>query len=399
MKRTDRLTKLIAILLFLAFLAYAAVYASRALGEQTVTAEAFVTSVSVGGNASGIAVRRESVLRSSEPYIDISAADGAKVAAGETLALAMNSSTGLERAGRMHQLELEIERVSLALSSMSSADDLTARDSSLQEAVLELTGSVARGDFSAIDSACLSLESLLFPDSTQATRQQLEDMQRELYSLRNSSSSDTHEIQAREAGVFFSSTDGYEALSPDDLEGLTPAKLEALVAARSEPYSDAFGKLITDYRWYFAAAMDEEAADKLSAGGSVTLDFGRYYGGGVSARVESISPVDNGRVAVVFRCSSALADTLSMRQAAASVVFEEYSGIRVPSQAVQTDDETLQTYVWVISAMQLERKNINIIYCGDGYVLAEREAAANSLREGNTVVVSGSDLYEGKLME
>lgn len=399
MKRTDRLTNIIAALLFLAFVAYGSVYAYRALNDQTVTAEAVHTSVTVGGNASGIVVRYESVLRSAEPYIDVTASDGEKIAVGGELALAMSSSTGLERSSRMHQLELEIEWVSMALGKVDSADDLTARDTKLREAVLELTGSVARGEYSDIDSAGLSLSSLLFPDSTEATEQQLEALERELYSLRNSSSSDTSLITAEKSGVFFSSTDGYEGISPDDLEGITPEKLEAIIASRSEPYSDAFGKLVTDYRWYFAAAMDGETADKLSKGGRVTLDFGRYYGGGITAWVESISPEDDGKAAVVFRCETALAETMAMREATASVVLEEYSGIRIPSQAIQTDSENESTYVWVITAMQLERKEVTVIYAGEGYALVERAPAADSLREGNTVVVSGSDLYEGKLME
>ena len=47
----------------------------------------------------------------------------------------------------------------------------------------------------------------------------------------------------------------------------------------------------------------------------------------------------------------------------------------------------------------LERKDIDIIYTGDGFCIAARSAAPDALREGNTIVVSGRDLHEGKLME
>ena len=46
MKRTDRLTTILALVLFLAFLAYVGAYAWRALTDRTVTAEATLTSVS-----------------------------------------------------------------------------------------------------------------------------------------------------------------------------------------------------------------------------------------------------------------------------------------------------------------------------------------------------------------
>ena len=88
-----------------------------------------------------------------------------------------------------------------------------------------------------------------------------------------------------------------------------------------------------------------------------------------------------------------------MREVSASVVFGSYSGIRVPAQAVRTDEETEATYVWTVTAMQLERKDVEIIYAGDGFVIVRRGSEPGSLREGNTVVVSGKDLYEGKIME
>ncbi len=399
MKRTNRLTNIVSALLFIAFALYAAAYAYRTVNDNTVTAEAVYTSVSVGGSAGGIVLRNESVLRSSEPYIDITAQDGERVAVGSQLALAMNSSAGLERSARMHQLELEIERMKMTLGELNSSEDLTARDNKLRSAVLELTASVARSDYSRIDGAALSLGSLLFPDSGEASEQQLQAMERELYSLRNSSSSDTRLITAEKSGLFFSSTDGYENLSPEVLAGLTPEKLQQLIDSRSEPYSDAFGKLVTGYRWYFAAVVDRELGDRLEAGDRVTLDFGRYYGGGIEARVESLSQDYEGKCAAVFSCSTAMAETLAMREASAEVSVEEHKGIRVPAQAIRTDSESESTYVWVITAMQLERKEVTVIYAGEGYAIVEREAAPDSLREGNTIVVSGSDLYEGKLME
>ena len=86
-----------------------------------------------------------------------------------------------------------------------------------------------------------------------------------------------------------------------------------------------------------------------------------------------------------------------MRETSAAVLFGQYSGIRVPEDAVQTDGG--ETYVWVITAMQLERKNVTVLYTGDGFCVVERGSASDALREGNTVVVSGTELYEGKVMQ
>lgn len=397
MKRTDTVTIIIALVLFLAVAAYAGVYAYGALTDQTVTAQAAVTSVSAEGTASGIVVRSETVLQSSEPYIDTAVPEGAKVAAGEVIATAMSSQTGLERACRIHELELEIARMSAAVEDISSALDLTARDEQLRSAVLEVTGCVARRELDRLDAASLNLRCLTF-DESESSQAELDALRAELASLRSSSSSDTSLLTAGRAGVFSSAVDGYEHLTPESLNGLTPESVPELISSRGEVPEGAYGKLVTDYSWYFAAVMSDADAANLTEGAYASLDFGRYYGSDVSARVQSISAGHNGSTAVVFRCDTALADTLSMREVSASVVFDEYNGIRIPSDALRTDDDGAH-YVWVITAMQLERKDVSVIYRADDFCVVERQAAPNALREGNEIVVSGTDLYEGKLMD
>lgn len=399
MKRTDTLTTIIAILLFLAFAAYAGSYAYRALSDGTVTAEAVGASVTVGGTASGIVVREERLLSSSRKYIDVTAADGKMVSGGETIALAMSSETGLERAARIRELEGEIGRMETALGGAGTADDLTSRDEKLREAVLSLAAASVKRDTGAADTAALNLRSLLMGDAQEVSQPQLSALRAELESLKNSSSSDTTELRAEKSGLFSSVLDGYESLSPAELEHLTPAKVRAFMESRQETPEGAYGKLITEYCWYFACVMSAADAQQLETGKSAALDFGRYYGSPIRGRVMSISDAEGGMCAVCFRMDSALAQTLSMREASAEVVFEEYEGIRVPADAVQVDEETGGSYVWVITAMQLERKDIDIIYTGDGFCIASRSSAPAALREGNTIVVSGRDLHEGKLME
>lgn len=400
MKRTDRLTNWIAILLFIALVAYLAAYAFSALRSGTVTAEAVAVELDVGGIANGIVVREERVLHSDEPYVDVLVSEGARIAKGSTLATAIRSDLGRERASRMHELELEISRVSTALNSRSNADDLTRRNEALSTGVKELASAVARHRLSSLDTAALHLTTLLFPaDEDDISEARLAQLRAELASLQNSSSGDATPLYAEAAGSFSSVVDGYEHLRLADVENITPGELAELINSAESVPGSAYGKLVEGFDWYFAAVMSSVDAAKLTVGRSATLNFGRWYSGDVAARVQSISPSEDGSVVVVFRCSTALADTLAMRTVSAEVVFESYSGIRVPAQAVQTDDETQTTFVWCVTAQQLERKELDIIYCAEDFVIAAPNRTADTLRAGNTVVVSGEDLYEGKVIE
>ena len=400
MKRTDKLTNFIAILLFAAFVVYAAAYAIRSISSTTVTAEAVAAEVRPGAVASGIVIRSETVLTSTEKYVDVTAGDGAKVSVGAPLATAMRSETGLERANRIHVVEREIVRIRTALEELDSAEDLTARDETLRSAVDGVTSAVARHELGGLDGNALNLRSLLFDSSASgATRDELRALENELDSLRNSSSEDTKVLTAESSGVFSAVVDGYEYLSPADLDDLTPAKLSDILERDAENRAGAFGKLVSDFRWYFAAVMSAEDAERLQPGCTATLNFGRWYGSDVFAKVLSISEPEDGSVAVVFSCDSALSGTLAMRRVSADVVYSAYSGIRVPADALRTDEETGQTYVWCITAMVLERKDVEVIYEDEDFAIVARGGTANVLREGNTVVVSGDELYEGKVME
>lgn len=400
MKRTDRLTNFIAILLFAAFVIYAGAYAVRSLRNTTVTAEAVAAELRPGGVASGIVIREETVLTSSEKYIDITARNGAKVAAGAQLATAMRSEAGLDRANRIHALERDIARVTASLAELDSAEDLTSRDEALRSAVDGLTAAVARHELSGMDGDALNLRSLLFPGSAAgATKAELRELERELKSLQDRAGEDTRVLSADSAGIFSTLVDGYEMFSPAELNDLTPARLSELLEHDPAIPANAYGKLVSSYRWYFAAVMNAEDAENLQAGRSATLNFGRYYGADIRASVISVSEPEDGNSAVVFRCDTALSDTLAMRCVSADVIFAEYSGIRVPAPALHTDPETGEEYVWCITATVLERKEVSVLYRDEDFAIIDRSAAASALRDGNTVVVSGEDLYEGKVME
>ena len=251
-----------------------------------------------------------------------------------------------------------------------------------------------------MDSASLSLEALLLSGSgEQVSDDTLRELEQELAGLQGSSGTDARAIVAEVPGVFSTVVDGYEPYGLEAVQGLRPSGLQELIDSPVEPEEGVFGKLVTDFRWYFAAVMSSVDAVNLVPGKSATLNFGRFYSGDIGARVVSVSASEDGAVVVIFRCDTALSQTLSVRTVSANVVFGTYSGIRIPSQAVRTDEQTQETYVWAVTAMQLERKNIEIIYAAGDYVIVRRGASPGALREGNTVVVSGTNLRAGKLIE
>ena len=143
--------------------------------------------------------------------------------------------------------------------------------------------------------------------------------------------------------------------------------------------------------------MPEADANRLIAGKDATLDFGRYCSQPLNARVLSISEPEDGECAVLFRCTEATGEILSVRRATAEVVFATRSGIRVPREAVRSDEKG--PYVYTLTGLQAEKKYITIAWEAEEYYLAAPSQDAASLRVGNEIILTSKDIYDGKLVK
>ncbi len=399
MEKTDKLIKVVGVLLFLAMLAYLGFYAWDSLVNSFQTALAVQTTVTISTPVSGLIVREESTLTSNEPNLYITATDGGHVAKGATVARAYSDEAALDRAGRIRELQLEISRVETALSGADN-EDIAIQAEAVQQAVISLGSAVARQELEELDVCCLSLGSLVFDDgSSEATEEQLNELKSELFGLLTNSTTDTTDITTDRSGVFTTIVDGWEQLTVEDVTGITPETLDSLEQAEPSVPEAAYGKLVTSYVWYYAAAVDGEYSDGLETGDSVQLNFDGGISGNVPAEVYNIGPEDeSGNRVVVFLCRDSLSDTLAMRKAQAEVIFSEYSGIRVPTEAIYTDVEDGSMYVYVVTGLQAERKDITIVYEDENFCLAEVEPEADALREGNEIITKGNDIYDGKVI-
>ena len=392
MKKTNTFTNIAMFVLFVAMLVYLGVYLFRSTQQSYATAPAVLVTVSESGQASGIVVREEQVIASDKEFLSLSVDDGKEVASGGEIAIGVDSKAALDSASRARELKKEIAYVSSLLSRAGSASGASELDSSVHSAILRLNAAVSAGSASELDDICMDLSSLLFGASTGTA------LSAELHQLEKAGVG-RGSITAPAAGLFTSTVDGYEALSPAALENLTPDGVAALEHTSPSTPANTIGKLVTAKKWYFAAVMSKADADRLNLGGSATLDFPQHYSGTISATVFSKSEPDgSGEVAVVFACNNALADTLAMRKATADVVYSEHTGLRVPLKAVHMDDDG-QTFVYVVTAAQLEKKPIEIIYQTDSYCLVAQSTESNALRAGNEIVVTGKGLSNGQVVK
>lgn len=398
MKRTDALTKTVTWLLFGAMLAYLGVYIIRSLSNDLRTAPAVYVSLTESASAPGIIVRNEQLITSPDEHLSVVADNGALLASGDTIAVSYGSEEALSRAAQIRELEIKQKYIMSVLSEVDTSANLSKREDSIKESVTELAASAARGETDRLTAAALSLGSLVMDNlNINTTEVDLRLVTEELNKLRQVSMRDTVAITASFSGLFSASPDGYEILSPASFMGVGPNTLRELIAEPQELTDDVRGKLVSPYEWFFVSVMPEGDAKRLTVDKAATLDFGRYSSKPLKATVISMSAPEDGECAVVFRCTEATGEMLSVRRATAEVVFATRSGIRVPREAVRSDDKG--PYIYTLTGLQAEKKYITIAWETEEYFLAAPSQDAASLRVGNEIILTSDDIYDGKLVK
>ena len=392
----DTLGKTVAAVLVVLLSLYIAIPVVRQVTGRYETEPVTYITVTESGNTSGVIVRAEKLLSTDKPYVSLLAENGEEVAASSAVAVAAQNQSSLDVAHRAREVETEINYLRGLLSRLSTASDNAEQESAVRTAVYRLAEASMQEDAGELDSSTATLSTLLRGGAAENSEQERTSLLDELTDLRSQLGAKDY-LYAPAAGIFSAETDGFEALTPAVLDGISPEGVENLRTQGSEVPDDVVGKVVTNHAWYYAAVMAEKDADRLRVGDVTSLDFGYRSSRTVRASVRSISPTDrDGKVAVVFRCSSALAETLSLRLAEAEVVFRTYSGLRVPKKAVHVEDG--KTVVYTVSAGQMERKSVDILYTGEDFYLVEAGSEGGSLRAGNELSVSGKDLKDGNVV-
>lgn len=420
MKESTLATKIMVGVLCAGVLAYLALYFLRGFQNSLVTATAYEYEVTLGTQATGITVREEQVLSGGTgAYVDLLPAEGEKTAAGDAVAMIYSDPSALSTQQTIQSLTLEIQQLERALSSAGQTVDVSRLDQQVTASIANLRALAAGGDLSSLEDSVLNLRTLVFQrayafsggETASQVQQLISDKQDQLDELTRSLSQVSQTVYAPVSGVFSGQADGYEGLiTPQALPDLTPEQLASLLSAQAPQEPDALGKLITDSTWYFAALLPGGNDLLLTEGTSYTVSFSHDYYGQVDMTLERVEPGQEQTLAI-FSADEALGDTTLLRIQRVNVITDTLEGIRIPRRALRVETEQVEredgsvtqenTYVvYTVVGQQAERQEVEVLYSGDSFYLVRPagEEGASQLRAGDEVILSTSDIYDGKVV-
>lgn len=412
MKQGTAVIRIVIAAAFAAVLVYLGVYLVQGLSDPYQLVVTYSYEMDDDASLSGVVVRTEQAIPGRSALAEILPQEGERVSAGAAVARIYQNESALADHRQIRALELELEQIRYAMGRGDAVANAKELDSQLIAALAQLRCGVSTGSLGNLEEQGLDIRSLVLKRTGQAqsnaeslVQLQLaaDDLENQLAQLRAGGGESARRVSVDRGGVFSGMADGYESsLTPERLETLNVGELEQLRLSEMEPPADSLGKLITDSTWYFAAILDAGSVQRVEEGRTYTLAFSGDFSQEVSMKLERLGPEEGGRHLAVFSSNRFLNRVTMCRFVNARLVFERFTGVRVPDKAlrVQTkEDGTTVPVVYTLVGRQVEIKPVEIVREGEGFYLVRGTAESRKvLRPGDTIVLSNRELYEGKVV-
>ncbi|MCL1832288.1 MAG: hypothetical protein FWG45_05180 [Oscillospiraceae bacterium] len=224
------------------------------------------------------------------------------------------------------------------------------------------------------------------------------ELEKRVAELEGELSGNLKELLAEDSGWFVSNADGYEnMLFFDDAKSLSREEIDDIIRNPSLEIADnVAGKMIDGYRWRMATVVPTSSVVGVAKKQTVELRIGAFPQA-VEAVVIDVREQDDGYTVLVFESEVLNEEFVRNRVASVRLLLDGYSGIRLPQSAVVFNKDG-ERGVFVRNGTVLEFKKVIMFRSDDDFVMVENTDEEGYLQLFDDVVVSGSNLYDGRIL-
>ena len=335
--------------------------------------------------------------------------DGMRVASGDSVARVCNSAEDAADMSALIEAKESLERYQeLSEQTELNALDMEKLNKSIDACYTELLKTAANGDFSELDNNVEEMENKLaskqiLKDGTINLTEKFNKLNSQIQAL-EAKKINTADVAAPLSGYYISNLDGYEgAMDYDKISELTVGEVEKLFEQEPADVSGRMGKIVGSYKWYLVTTLESKYALLMDIGDSMKINMPYYGFRDVTVKVESISPEQNGKVAVAFSCDMMNETYANMRIEDIELVFKEYTGYKINSSSIRREKDSKGNEIDVVYILRgdiMNVRKIEIIYDAGDYVLVSEETEASNgyrpIKRYDEVIVKGRNLSDGK---
>lgn len=352
----------------------------------------------------GYIIRDEYVMNApASGVISYRADEGERVSKGSAVAVIYSGEVSDEVKSELSSIHQRInEAEGSVVEKNLYAGDAMGGTSQIENDINMISEAVYSGNVTAVSQYKDDIIRIIRKDTAQGAEAQttLEKLRARKSELESSISGQSSAMYAGMAGVMCSQIDGCEEyFGIKNLDKITPEYLKNAPQANPQGPETVEKdvpclKIINNYEWYFTAQVDETWVEDMKAGSSVYLRFTDISDQTMSGTIYSISQPVKGKVAVVIKSRSLFTGMYTSRKLSAEIIRKTYKGFKVSKDAVHIDDDG-NYYVYINSEGAVRRRDVQILYSDDAYVIIKEDnSASNNLLLYDEVIVSDAQVKD-----
>lgn len=360
------------------------------------TVDAVITDEEKSISAKGVILREERVYysgRAGTVYNNV--AEGTRVSKDSLVSTVYGGTVSAEALKELYNIDKKIEKESEKREAYAS--DYISPESEIASRSADIINAADKNDISTIVRYKDDINRLrMGEDITRVDR--VEELKLQKGELEKSIGSDKSEIYADISGVFTTYLDGMEGeLRPDAVETYTAEYLASIDSVKREDKSqsdvsdgDPVCKVVNNHVWYVAVPIEAYRLEKIKKNTSVRVRFKNMANEKINGVIEYIGESDeNGMCVVMVKCPFYFESAYSYREADVDIIFEEYTGYRVPIHAVHTNENGSHSVIGEIGKTQYNCE-CEVLYSDTErsiVVVQSTENAENKLSKMERIVI------------
>ncbi len=418
-KRASVISKqnIVAVVVVLLIFIYVLVQCYSVLNVKFVTQTATVSTVYDTIDTQALVIRDEQAVLSDSATVTVPVLkDGEKVQKNGRIAMQFSDSESAGKYTNYLDLTQELEYYAdMESQAVGQVTDVESLDKAILSDINDYIRSISAED---TGRAAACQESL----NDKFTRRQLlvgenidfssvtSSLQAEINEIDIKSANPSGYINAESSGVFSGYTDGLEtAFDYSSIEQLDADTLAAYMeTAKNAQPSQAIGKIIKSFDWYFCAVVDTAELTGLKNGR--TLDVTLKDSSEV-LKCKIVKGADDAllgesKTVLVLKCNEINEDISSLRLEDIQIRKAEYTGIKVPADAVHIEDDQRGVYVLVSSVVKWRPAEVR--YMGENFAVlsydnkdydenSKNRGTENGIKLYDQIIIQGKELQDGKV--
>ena len=359
------------------------------------TEEAVLYTVNENITFKGMFLRDERVLNydnTSGGVINYLYGDGMKVAENSDIAKVYGNSDQIYYRNRLSRLKTVLSDLKRAQSpGTTNYVQSESLRSKIKNDYLNVTNMIQQKDYSSVSSKSDDLIYTMniyniVTGSEENFKPVIKQIKSEINDLKAKIEEPVDSIRTNSSGYFVKSVDGYESsVSYEDIENMSTDELQKLFDIKPKVTDNTVGKILKSYEWKFLGIIKNTNKFLINDGLSIRFNSSnKVYG----VTVDSIKPIDGtDNSVVILNCNEIDENVLNCRFDNAELIFDEYTGVKVPREAIRFQGEQKGAYVML--GQKITFKKIDVIYEGDDYVLSKNTSDDSYLLLYDQILLEG----------